>query len=565
MIRVLNYLLIALVLFLSSCTSHKPASTDQAPNSHELVIVATSDFHSALEKAEGLASVVRNLRQQYGDRMLYLDAGDLFQGSLEGNLSKGEATVKFMNLIQLDVGAIGNHELDFGPAVPDRVLVKPGEDGLGNLKERVNQATFEWISANFIKDPVEVCNPEKDMLCNALGQKTLFKPRIVMKRGGYKIGIIGATTSTTAKITRPAFVAGTRFEEIDPITIAEAELLREEEDCDVILLLAHEGPRRSPTDDYRHDIGILPVFSKLPEGTIDAAILGHSHIRVQERIAGIPVLQAGLYGQVVGVMKIRGKKSFEVTFEPFIEIPAKSTQMDITQALAPYRNAAEDLKRKPIGRAAGLFKKSSTVETPLGNMIADAILAGAKAVGEAQFCVLNSGGIRNDLPEGNLTYGNLFRVLPFENLVAIVQLKGSELRRMLEIALSGALGDAPISGLKVVKLDVGPDTPGPWNRDLDGNGVQETWERNLLVSVHDNEGNPLEDEKIYGVATSDYLTNGGDYQSEVFDNIPPERIHVHSELPWRDVVVKYISTYSPIDPPQFYTPETRRIIPSSIQ
>jgi 5'-nucleotidase len=564
-IRLLNYLLLGLVLLFSSCTSHKPEPSSQPSIAPELLVVTTTDFHSFLEKAEGLASVVRNLKQQHGDRMLYLDAGDQFQGSLEGNLSKGEAMVRLMNLIPLDAGAIGNHELDYGPAVPDRVLVMPEEDGLGNLRARVAQASFEWISANFIADPAQSCDPQKQMLCNALGQKTMFRPRAILNRGGYKIGIIGATTATTAKITRPAFVKGSKFEDIAPVTIAEAAFLRNQQKCDLVFLLAHEGPRKNPAGGYRHDIGILPVFSKLPPGTLDAAVLGHSHIRVQEVIAGIPVIQAGLYGQVVGLMRIRGKKPIKVSFEPFIEVPEKAAQPDITQELFPFRKAAAELKRRPIGQATAIFKRSSTSENPLGNMVADAILVGAKAMGDAQFSVLNAGGIRNDLPGGNLSYGDLFRVMPFENLVAIVQLKGSELRKMLEIAFSGALGDAPIAGLKVVRLEVLPDIQGPWDRDLDGNGVRETWERNLIVSIHDHEGNPIQDENWYTVATSDYLTNGGDYQSEVFDKIPPDRIHVHSELPWRDVVVKYINTHSPIDPSQFYTPETRRIILSSPQ
>jgi 5'-nucleotidase len=561
-IRFAFYLLAALILFLPSCAPHKPVSSKEPP---ELMIATTSDYHSFLEKAEGLASVVRHLKQKYGDRLLYLDSGDLFQGSLEANLSKGEATVEFLNMLPLDAAAIGNHELDYGPVTPGRVRVLPGEDGLGNLKKRVSEAKFTWMSANFILDPPQGCDPTKEVLCNARGQKTLFKPRKILNRGGYKVGIIGTTTEATAKITRPTFIAGTKFAEMAPVVIAEADFLRKRENCDLILLLTHEGPRRNLAGHYRTDVGILPIFKKLPPNTIDAAICGHSHIQVREEIEGIPVLQAALYGQIVGLMKVQGRNPIQITYEPFIEVPAQSSQADVTRKLARFREAATTLKGKPIGKSTAKFVKNHAIETALGNLIADAVLSGGKSAGDAQFCVLNAGGIRHDLPEGNLTYGDVFKVLPFENFLALVQLKGSELRTMLEIATSGALGDPPISGLKIVRLSVPPGTAGPWDRDLDGNGVQETWERNIIISIEDRDGNPIEDETFYNIATSDYIATGGDYQSHVFDNIPAERIRIYFELPWREVASNYIKAHSPIDPASFYTPERRRILSKPTQ
>jgi 5'-nucleotidase len=553
-IRRLSYFLSALILFLAACVPHKPAVRTK----QDLMIVTTTDLHSQVDKAEGIATVIRALKKHYRDQMLYLDAGDLFQGSLEGNLSKGEVSVKLLNLLPLDAAAIGNHELDYGPDVPDRVRVLPGEDGLGNLKARVKQANFPWMSSNFILDPPQKCNPKTESLCNALGQKTIFKPRTVVNRGGYRIGIIGATTASTAKLTRPAFVAGTRFDNIAPIAVAESNLLRIQENCNLILLLVHEGPHRLISDGYRQESGILPVFAELPEGTIDAAICGHSHLRVQEKILGIPVLQAGLYAQVVGMMRITGSNK-HITFEPFVDIPKDGNEPDVTAAMNPYRTLAAKVKKQYAGKSEGVFTKNHYLETPLGNMIADAVLEGGKNAANAQFCILNAGGIRNDLPAGDLNYGDLFKVLPFENLVTIVQITGSELRRMLEIGTSGVLGDPPISGLKIVKLGVPPGENGPWDRDLDGNGIKETWERNLIVTITDLQGNQIQNDNTYLLATTDYITSGGDYQSEVFDKIPPERIQVYSDLPWRDVVLEFIKSRSPLNPASFYTSETRRI------
>lgn len=561
MIRRLGFFFLLTAVFISACAVPKhPTGALKGPS--ELIIVTTTDFHSALDKAEGLASVIRSLKDRYGDRMIYVDGGDLFQGSLEGNLSKGEAIVKFMNLLPLDAAAIGNHELDYGPTAPGRVRVLPGEDGLGNLKVRVRQASYSWISSNFILDPPQSCDPDTESNCNALHQRTVFLPRSIKDRAGYRIGIIGGTTSSTTKITQPTYVRGTKFEELDPVVIAESNYLRNKKKCDLILLLAHEGPRRNESGGYRKDYGIVPVFQKLPAGTIDAAVCGHSHIRVQEVIEGIPTIQAGLYGQVVGIMRIHGNGNRKkVLFDPWIEVPKNAEQSDVTQLLTPFREAAAEVKKAPIGSTVAPFMRNYVVENALGNMIADAILLGGKTAGDANFSLINAGGIRNDLPSGNLTYGDLFQVYPFENLLAIAELKGSELRRMIEIALSGQVGEASVSNLHITRLDVAPGVQGPWDRDLDGNGVKETWERNLIISIQDVNGKEIGNDELYRVATIDYLTNGGDYQSEVFDRVPSERIRVYPEFSAREIVKEFITSKSVIDPTIFYTEQTRRITP----
>jgi len=564
-IRRLGFFFFLSAVFISACAVPKH-QTGGPKTPSELIVVTTTDFHSALDKAEGLASVIRSLKDRYGDRMLYLDAGDLFQGSLEGNLSKGEAVVKFMNLLPLDAAAIGNHELDYGSTAPGRVRVLPGEDGLGNLKARVSQASYQWLSSNFIVDPPQSCDPDSEPNCNALHQRTIFLPRAIKERAGYKIGIIGGTTSTTIKITQPTYVAGTKFEELDPVIIAESNYLRQRKKCDLVLLLAHEGPRRNVSGEYRKDFGIVPIFQRLPANTIDAAICGHSHIRVQEVIEGVPTIQAGLYGQVVGVMRIHGKEDHKkVSFDQWIEVPKNAVQPDVTQLLTPFREAAAEVKKVPIGSSVAPFMRNYVVENALGNMIADAILLGGKTAGDANFSLINAGGIRNDLPLGNLTYGDLFQVYPFENLLAIAELRGSEVRRMIEIALSGQVGEASVSNLHITRLDVAPGVQGPWDRDLDGNGVKETWERNLIISIQDPNGKELSNDEIYRVATIDYLTNGGDYQSEVFDRVPPERIHVYPEFSARDIVKEFITSKSALDPTIFYTEETRRVTPIPIK
>jgi 2',3'-cyclic-nucleotide 2'-phosphodiesterase (5'-nucleotidase family) len=198
--------------FLAGCNRENNSNSipdatqnDNPQIGNEIVVVSTNDFHAALDRAEGLASVIRDQRKKYGQRMVYVDAGDQFQGSLEGNVSKGKAVVEFFNLLQLDAAALGNHELDYGPDVPQRVLVRKGEDGMGAFKERAREANYPFLSANLIVDPPVQCEIGTPN-CNAIGQKTVLPTSRIIERGGQKIGIIGVTTPVTAIISNPDFL-----------------------------------------------------------------------------------------------------------------------------------------------------------------------------------------------------------------------------------------------------------------------------------------------------------------------------------------------------------------------
>src|SRR4051794_359880 len=89
-----------LLLVICACSKDVPPAEQTVvrnENPNELVLVSTNDFHAALDKAEGLASVIRELRKRYGNSMVYLDAGDQFAGSLKGTLQKGRAVIDFYN------------------------------------------------------------------------------------------------------------------------------------------------------------------------------------------------------------------------------------------------------------------------------------------------------------------------------------------------------------------------------------------------------------------------------------------------------------------------------------
>lgn len=513
-----------------------------------------------------MAQVLRELKNQYGDRMIHLDGGDLFQGSLEGNMSKGRSIVDFYNLLTIDAAAIGNHELDYGPDVPGRVIAKGREDALGALKARVRQAKFKWLSANWIKARAGRCTPRTDASithCNALGQRTVFEPHAVFRKDGAKVCVIGATTPTTPHITRPEYVKRTAFEELNKVVRAEAEFLRKKVGCELVLLTAHAGLLCAPDGSCTQEgdrAEMLRLLRKLPAGTVDAVVAGHTHMAAQEVVNGTPVLEAGSHGQKVGLMILFGSAGKRnARFEPFIDVPENATQPDITATLKPYRDAAAGLKARPAGIALTPFPRNYNAETALGNMIADSLRLAGKEVADADFALMNAGGVRTGLPQGALTYNDLFQVLPFENSLAVVDLRGSELRRILEVALSGGHGLPPVSGLRIKRIGADTGQRGPWDRDLNKDGKTEDWERDLLLEVTDESGRPLEDSKRYKLATVDFLTGGGDHQKENFDKIPDARKRVFQDIWGRDVVADFLKKRSAVRADQFYDPAHPRI------
>jgi 5'-nucleotidase len=549
----------AALLIRCSPASRPGAREDLSPKKGELVIVSINDFHAALDRAEGLASVIRSLKSQYGERMLFLDGGDQFQGSLEGNMSKGKAMVEFFNSLGLDAAAIGNHDLDYGPDVPGRITVLPGEDGMGNLKARLKEAKYPWLSANLIYDPPQSC--KYDPHCNALGQRTIAEARTVLKRNGWKIGIIGGTTPTTKNITLPEYIKGTRFEPLVPVIRAEANLLRRKEKCDVVLLAVHEGLRYGTDGKTLQHIGLYPVLRQLPRDTIDAVVSGHFHNRAQEVINGTPVVQTGSSAEVVGVLHLNITQTKRIyRFDTFIPVPDTATEPDVTQLLQPYRDAAASLKNQPVGNSLAAFPRYKLGESALGNLISDALLEIGKKKGGAQFGLINAGAIRANLPEGPLIYDHIFKVFPFENSLVVVDLHGKQLRRLLEVAFSGELGIPSVSGLQVKRLDVPLGQSGPWDRDLNGDGKKMPWERNVLLDVRDLKGHPLEDDQLYRLATITFLAYGGDYQDIVYDSVPPDRFHYFMDVIVREVIVDYIEARSPIRPDRFYSENHPRLV-----
>src|SRR5688500_10460507 len=172
-----------------------------------------------------LASYINVLRQAHDDRVIVLDSGDMFQGTLESNLFEGAAVVRGYNRIGYAAAAVGNHEFDYGPLGEDVVARKPGDDALGALKRNTELAMFPFLSANMVeKSTGKVPN--------------WASPYTIVNRGGARIGIIGLSTPDTPNVTMASNVTTLSFTDPVSATIETARDLRAQ-GVDAVIVIAH--------------------------------------------------------------------------------------------------------------------------------------------------------------------------------------------------------------------------------------------------------------------------------------------------------------------------------------
>ncbi|MDY7230482.1 bifunctional metallophosphatase/5'-nucleotidase [Hyalangium rubrum] len=542
-----------------------PAAPAAPPEPLRLTVVGTNDLHGwiaphrtslqgGVEIREGgaatFAGYVARLREDNPGRVLLLDGGDLFQGTLASNLSEGAVVVDVYNHLGYAAAAIGNHEFDYGPVGPSPVPTKPGDDPLGALKARLQQARFPILSAN-------IREAEGGQRPAWLGNDGTH----LVTLDGVKVGIIGLTTPSTPHTTNPTNVASLRFEPLASAVPEAARSLRER-GAEVILGVAHAGgrcprlenPRDTSSCDWK-DGEIYGALEELPPGTLDAVVAGHTHQVMGHFIHGVPVIETSGLGRSFGYIELfvdpvsrkvlQERTAIHAAVPLCVQVDAASGSCDgrklrdqaevklvpatflgkpvepdatVSALIAPALERVEQEQRRELGVQIPVpLKRNYEAESVLGDFLADSF---REAVG-ADVALLNPGGLRADIDAGPLTFGDVYEVLPFDNTVAFVTMSGDELKRLLQLVYGQKKGVFQVSGLKVTLARC----PGP-----------ERFQGATLPN-----GRKLEPGKLYRVVMPDFLARGGDGLGPALDPLPPGRIDLGLTRPGtlRDELVAY--------------------------
>ncbi len=453
----------ALVLVLLLAALLAGAAAAPQPGVVRLDILAVNDFHGALAAdgknpgAAALAAYLKAERAKNPAGTLVLSAGDMFQGSPDSNLLRGQTVVAFMNAVGFDAMALGNHEFDWG---------------LDVLKERMAQAAFPLLAANIV---------DKDT-----GRRTaLFPPYAIIERQGLKIAVVGLITPDTAVTTNPRNVANFRF--ADPATALKALLPElKAQGAAVVVALCHLAsyPGAEPS-------GEAADLARAAAGDIAAVLSGHSHLKVAGKVAGVPVVQAHYNGRAVAAVHLAVTPGGEVlgaTFETADVPPGLAPDPQTAAIVAAAQRDIAPVKSLVLGRAADPLPHDRYRLSPLGQWATDAMRAAAGA----DIALCNGGGLRAGLAAGPVTLGDLYTVMPFDNELFIAAMTGAQVRAALEHGIANErFGTLQFSGLRVAYSAAAP----PGSR---------------VVSATLADGSPLLPDAVYQVAVSDFLVAGGD-------------------------------------------------------
>ena len=471
-----------------------------------LRIVAINDFHGALEsrpddrgvRRGGAAALVAAVRRATAEcappecHAIVLDGGDEFQGTPASNLAYGRTVVPIFERMGVAASALGNHEFDWGQ---------------DTLRARMRQARYAVLAAN---------------ARTADGRDVRWiRDDTIVDRDGVTIGVIGVATTETKRTTRASNTVGLTF--VDPAPIVDSLARRlHARGVDAVVVVAHAGAfcQRGGTTDCGGEI--VDLARRLTEH-VDAIVSGHTHSLVDTEVNGIPIVQARSRGTAYAVLDIplSGGAAGRTARHAVYDVLPDSIAGDTVAArlVEQATRAVAARVDRPVGRIAADMQPGGNA---LGNLIADAM----RVEGKGDVAFMNDGGIRAPLRAGVATYGSLFEVEPFANVLYRVRVRGRDLRAYVERMVAKATPRVHASGI-VVRYD----------------STRAAGARVLSISVG---GAPLAADRVYTVVINDFMALGGDvlgFGRTAMSSTPSSLIDL-------DALVRYVHDHAqPVAPP----------------
>lgn len=453
-----------------------------------VVILYENDVHCAVD---GYARLVA-LREQQRALTPYVttvSCGDFVQGDIVGSVSRGENIVEIMNRVGYDVVTLGNHEFDFG---------------MSQMFKLTDALTATVVNSNF-----------RDIRTD----EPPFPPYRIVRYGEVDIAYLGFTTTTTATSVSPltfldeAGNVAYSFCKANFYENAQKQIDKaRSEGADYVVVLSHlgdmdRGEHASSISLINHTTGI------------DAVLDGHDHRVIPDtlihNLEGTPVLlsSTGTKFQHVGVLTLSTDGTFSSRLEPGYsgteavdrEVQAFVDDIKEKTMLDGQRVVGVNEVKLSINDASG-NRLVRSEETNIGNFCSDAF----RIVLNTDIALLNGGGIRVDIPQGDVTYNHLLSVFPFNNTVCTAIMTGQQLLDILEFSVSFLPGeDGSFMQVSGVKFEVDTSIPSPVMVDEYHlfAGVGEGPRRVSQVQVLDKEsGNyqPVDTKRNYTLAAFDY-------------------------------------------------------------
>lgn len=519
--RILTLIVLVVSFVFCACTANNTdgdlnSSIASSPVSEaleiqkDIVVLFTNDVHCGFETDIGYSglSAYKKLVLESTPNVTLVDVGDAVQGEVIGAISKGEYIVDMMNNVGYDLAVLGNHEFDYG---------------IEQLKYLIDKSNAEYLGCN-----ITYSGSNENQL-------SAVKPYEIITYGEIQVAYIGVSTPETLTSSTPTyfmengefvygFASGNNGADLYACVQGYIDECKNQ-GADYIIILSHLG-------DIAESAPYTSVDLINNTTGIDAVLDGHAHNVIPSRIErdkegnAVVIASTGTKFANIGQLVI--------TADGYITAGLISDYSEKDSETEGYINSLKALYEEEINKivASSDITLSCTDEngirivrsreTAIGNLCADAY----RYVTGADIALVNGGGIRADIASGDVTYADIIAVHPFGNMICMVEATGQEILDSLEIASRNAqsvyeekgyaVGEEgsfqQVSGLKYT-IDTSVETA----VTFDENGMfleftgDERRVKNVLVMDDNGDYVPLDPEKIYTVASHNYLikSSGG--------------------------------------------------------
>lgn len=463
------------------------AVADSVKGDKTFDIIEITDLHGNIGDASNsqiaavMAANFNKIRKTNPNRTLVLSGGDNYQGTAVSNLQNGKPVMNVFNALGMAASTLGNHEFDWG-------LQK-----IASIDGSSAAAHYPILCANLFR--------------KGDTNRPVFDPYKIFALDGVNVAVIGGITETAPGIILAANISGYEVQD-NVICINKYAQQARKEGAQIVIALIHEG------DDYNNGASgpIVDIAHKLKG--VDAVLGGHTHSIVQTTVVngdgkGIPLAIANYNGKgyidlkltlhndgsvscsnaaVAYVAEDTDGTSYPYGYKatsPVVDDSVRKVVADAIAEEAPILNEELGSARIDLTRAQG---DSPFGESLAGNWDTDVIRAAASA----QIAFQNNGGLRCDIAKGTVTMGTIYQFLPFDNVIITFDMTGSQLKTILEEAVSDSGMGIQVSGLKFT-----------YDQDKPSN--------NRVVSIYLSDGTPIDmsdTSKTYRVAANDFLAGG---------------------------------------------------------
>jgi 2',3'-cyclic-nucleotide 2'-phosphodiesterase (5'-nucleotidase family) len=553
-----------------------PLAQKDKVDEYTIAIFGTNDIHGTVFPSEithpltkeqyqygglsYLATYLKILRSDWGERLLWLDSGDQYQGGIESRLSNGTIILDFFNTLLPNSSAIGNHEFDYG---------------IKFLEDKLEEANFNYVASNIY-----------NITTNEFGTLPNTKITKLLTVGDIKLGIIGLTTVdtpfTTSLLNVTKYLGFASYREI---VIRLSKQLRDH-GANAIILNTHVGTecakdyeakmvlevrdKSTRQADCENSSEMNQLLQSLSNGTVDAVIGGHVHDIVHHWVNGVPISQSmngGYYSQVMYLTFNKTTKQL-ISDDTKIEGPLPTCEkifkhnqrcdyiapsdahLNDTLVNYTFHNRViqkdttldhifnkwwEEIKpyKETIGYTDILLTRDYNSENALGNFITDCLIN----VTRADFSIVNTGNFRTTWYPGNIMVESVYNMFPFENKLYTIEVTGADFKRITEILQKGKSAFYQYGGAKM-DLKLNP------KRLVEG-------------SLKLIDGSAIEDGKMYTLALTDFLLGGGDDFKDVITWLKVKNLKKLDMM--RDYIIKCVRDHGVIKKEDVLNPFIKRL------